>query len=101
MKPISKTEMLAEIKDENNGRPFGEFQYYLKSIDSDNTAIFRFNNGYGAFVDLYKNEVTAIAWREDAKNVRDYYDVIDTMSVDNIFGYLDIIQTWAHKPPPF
>lgn len=99
MKPLTKAELLREprLSDEH---PLDNFRYYLKSIDSNGDSILRFDNGYGALVNVDRREVTPISWRPDAKHVQEYYDVSETVH-DVLFDYLEIIRSWSSKPPPF
>lgn len=99
MKPMTKAELLREprLSDEH---PLDNFRYYLKSTDSNGDSILRFDNGYGALVNVDRREVTPISWRPDAKHVREYYDVSETV-YDVLFDYLEIIRSWSSAPPPF
>jgi hypothetical protein len=98
VRPISKTEMLREILDEDT-HPLLEFRHYLKSTE-DGSYILRFDNGFGALVNLERETVTPIAWRNDARSIKEYYDVSETI-YNTTFEHLQIVQGWKHSPPPF
>lgn len=105
MREISKAELLREpLLDEEGLRdthPLDNFQYYVKYRDEHGNYVLRFDNGYGALVNLQKETVTAISWRPEAKHVTEYYDVTDSIDVKSVFGYLEIIRDWKTVPPPF
>jgi hypothetical protein len=104
VKPLTKAELLREpflreprLSDEH---PLGDFRHYLKSTEPNGNSILRFDNGYGALVNVDRREVTPISWRPDVKHVREYYDVSETV-FNVLFDYLEVIQGWSSAPPPF
>lgn len=98
MREVSMRDLLSGLTD----NPLGDFQPYMKHVSTDNAFfILRFDNGYGALVEL-PNRVTPIAWRPHANSVHDYYDADETIYVEgcNFHGPLTTISSWG-PPAPF
>ena len=99
MRPVTKQDLLREVTEGEPEHPLEEFRFYVKH-KVDGYHVLRFDNGYGALVNLERQTVTAISWRPEAKHITDYYDVSGEVH-NAIFGYLELIRGWGSTPPPF
>lgn len=83
---------------EPNARPFGGYQPYVKHVSDDRRRyILRFDNGYGLLVEM-PNRATTIAWRPDAKNIRDFYDAEETIVFEDVESICDVVSKYGPAP---